>query len=96
MLVDENNADAILNVSRKNFLENIEDKQCTLMDAFDLLNKEIAKGIKNIVDIFQKGLISVNYDSIKNFFENRGFIGIGFSEKQQILIKRETKHWIIR
>lgn len=81
MLVDENNADAILNVSRKNFLENMEDKQCTLMDTFDLLNKEIAKGIKNIVDIFQKGLISVDYDSIKNFFENRGFIGIGFSEK---------------
>lgn len=68
-------------MSRENFLENMKDKQCSLLDTLDLLNKETAKGIKNIVDIFQKGLISVDYDSIKNFFENSGFIGIGFSEK---------------
>ena len=87
ILVDENNTDAILNVSRKNFLENMKDKQCTLMDSFDETNKGIVKSIKNIVDIFQKGLISVNYDSIKNFFENSGFIGIGFSEKTTDIYK---------
>lgn len=81
ILVEEKNTDAILNVSREKFLENMEDKQCTLMDSFDETNKGIVKSIKNIVDIFQKGLISVDYDSIKNFFENSGFIGIGFSEK---------------
>lgn len=80
ILVDENNADAILNVSREKFLEDMKDNQCTLMDFCDLLNKETAKRIKNIVDIFQKGLISVDYDSIKNFFENSGFIGMGFCE----------------
>lgn len=81
ILVEEKNTDAILNVSRENFIENMKDQQCSLLDTFDLLNKETAKGIKNIVDIFQKGLISVDYDSIKNFFENSGFIGMGFCEK---------------
>ncbi len=75
-LVDDNNTDSILNVSRERFFEDMELDQSSFIDGFDMVNKEVVTGIKNIISLFREDGIN------KNFFENNGFIGMGFCGKK--------------
>ena len=89
MFQEEKNIDGIIIVSKQRFI-NIFEKKATFQELCDFVSSETAKAIKSIIDIFQDGLIQINFDNFKGFISNAGYIGIGISEKTKD-IKSEIK-----
>lgn len=74
--------DAVVNVSIERFINKF-DKKATFQELCDFVSRETAKAIKSIIDIFQEGLIQINFDDFKRFITNAGYIGICVSEKTE-------------
>lgn len=76
-LVDDNNTDSILNVSRERYFEDMELDQSLFIDGCNMVNKEVVTGIKNIISLIQADNTLLK----RKFFRNNGIIGMGFCKK---------------
>lgn len=77
-LVDDNNTDSILNVSRERYFEDMELDQSLFIDGCNMVNKEVVTGIKNIISLIQADNTLLK----RKFFRNNGIIGMGFCGKK--------------
>ncbi|MCR5260572.1 MAG: cell division FtsZ family protein [Candidatus Gastranaerophilales bacterium] len=98
----ENCIDSIINASNERFTE-LADRQSTLNDVFNMVNKKTAECIENFADIFtdEKGLVQISFKDFKEFITNAGFTGIGTSQmcpfdKQQDATEEVMNHPLIK